>query len=312
MVGAYRNHPFSRWALASTTQSASSKPKPFHPPSCTMKVFVSWSGNRGKRIGEAFKQWLPDVIQTIEPFYSPDIEKGQRWSSEIEQNLRESKVGIICVTPENMISPWLMFESGAISNANLSRVCPLLFQVEPAQLQGPLSQFQATPYSQEEIRKLVSSINELLESPLPEAQFSRTFDRCWPELETAIAEALSSRPEDEKPTERSTPELIEEILTTVRLLASNRIDDDAMGHWIVLFRSLLDFGQQIERVAVSDGTDASDKTVEFCRLTLNHLRSTLNLAGPKIIKSSKIKDLTAEAKLMMSKLEDAINDMTPF
>jgi hypothetical protein len=277
-----------------------------------MKVFVSWSGNRGKRIGEAFKQWLPDVIQSIEPFYSPDIEKGQRWSSEIEQNLRESKVGIICVTPENMLSPWLMFESGAISNANLSRVCPLLFQVEPAQLQGPLSQFQATPYSQEEIRKLVGSINDLLECSLPEAQLNRTFDRCWPELETAVAEALSSRPDDEKPTERSPTELIEEILTTVRSLAGNRIDDDAMAHWIVLFRSLLDFGQQIERVAVSDTADASDKTIEFCRLTLNHLRSTLNLSGPKIIKSSKVKDLTAEAKLMMTKLEKAIDDMTPF
>jgi hypothetical protein len=155
-----------------------------------MKVFISWSGERGKLIGDAFRTWLPDVIQSIETFYSPDIEKGQRWSTEIEHNLRESKLGIICVTHESMTSPWLMFESGAISNAKLSRVCPLLFDLETAQLQGPLNQFQATPYSEDEIKKLINSINDLSENPLNQAQLERTFDRCWPELNNTITKIL--------------------------------------------------------------------------------------------------------------------------
>ena len=276
-----------------------------------MKVFVSWSGNRGRRIGEAFKSWLPDVIQSIEPFYSPDIEKGQRWTAEIEQNLRESRVGIICVTPENMLSPWLMFESGAISNANLSRVCPLLFQVEPAQLQGPLSQFQATPYSKEEVRMLVTSMNDLIETPLTVAQLDRTFDRCWPELNESVTEALASLPDDEKPAKRSTSEITEEILTIVRTLSSTKIDDDAAAHWIVLFRSLVDFGQQVENIATSQD-DKTGVGLNYCVRTLNHLRLALNLAGPKIAKASSAKELNREAKEMMSALGKAIDQWVPF
>lgn len=269
-----------------------------------MKVFISWSGGRGKQIGEAFRTWLPDVIQSIEPFYSPDIEKGQRWSLEIEQNLKESKVGIICVTPESMISPWLMFESGAISNAKLSRVCPLLFQVEPSQLQGPLSQFQATPYSEDEIRKLILSINDLSEAPLSEAQLIRTFDRCWPELEKSINVALSKSVGVEKPRKRSQDELIEEILSIIRMLANQKPDEESINHWIVLFRGLLDFGQKIEQIGSSK---SEDKTLEMLQTTLNHLRLTLNLAQPKIAKASSHKELAAEAKALMSKLEVIIS-----
>lgn len=265
-----------------------------------MKVFISWSGDRGKQIGEAFRIWLPDVIQSIEPFYSPDIEKGQRWSTEIEQNLKESKVGIICVTPESMMSPWLMFESGAISNANLSRVCPLLFQVESAQLQGPLSQFQATPYSEEEVKKLINSINSFSEPPLSDAQLNRTFDRCWPELNKAINEALENKIQTKKPNKRSLEDLVEETLATVRTLANSKPDEESINHWIVLFRSLLDFGNQMERIADSK---SEEKTIEMTEATINHLRLTLNLAQPKISKSTKYKEFQHEAKAMMVKLE---------
>lgn len=271
-----------------------------------VKVFISWSGERGKKIGEAFKQLLPDVIQSIEPFYSPDIEKGQRWSAEIEKNLKDSKVGIICVTPESMISPWLMFESGAISNAKLSSVCPLLFQVEPAQLQGPLSQFQATPYSESEIRKLLFSINEFLSVPLNEAQLNRTFDRCWSEFNKAIEEALEINVEAKIPERRPDVELIEEILSTVRMIANNVPEEDSANHWIVLYTTLTDFGNQMAQIGQSE---LSDKDVEMLKCTLKNMRTSLNLAQPKIAKALRSKELALEAKAMMAKLESAINDL---
>lgn len=271
-----------------------------------MKLFISWSGERGNKIGEAFKIWIPDIIQSIEPFYSPDIEKGQRWSSEIEQNLKESKVGIICVTPESMMSPWLMFESGAISNAKLSRVCPLLFQVEPTQLQGPLSQFQATPYSEAEVRKLIFSINELSATSLSDAQLNRTFDRCWPELDKAIANALATALKEEIPKKRPQEDLIKEILSTVRSIANQSPDEESVNHWIVLFRALMDFGNKMDQISNSK---SEDKVLEMLQSTLNHLRLTLNLAQPKISKSSRSKELYAETRSTMDKLEATINSL---
>ena len=35
-----------------------------------MKVFISWSGEKSKKIAEVFRDWLPQVIQAIEPFVS--------------------------------------------------------------------------------------------------------------------------------------------------------------------------------------------------------------------------------------------------
>ncbi len=81
-----------------------------------MRIFISWSGDLSKNIAEIFRQWIPGVIQAAKPYYSPDdITKGTRWSSEISKELDASKIGIICLTKDNLDSSWIMFEAGALS-----------------------------------------------------------------------------------------------------------------------------------------------------------------------------------------------------
>lgn len=81
-----------------------------------MKVFISWSGERSKKVALIFHEWLPQVIQSLEPFASSeDIEKGSRWNTDIAQELKESTFGLICVTKDNLSAPWLNFEAGALS-----------------------------------------------------------------------------------------------------------------------------------------------------------------------------------------------------
>ena len=68
-----------------------------------MKVFISWSGDMSKNVAEAIREWLPSVLQTVKPYFTPsDIEKGTRWSSDIASELDDSKAGIFCVTSENL------------------------------------------------------------------------------------------------------------------------------------------------------------------------------------------------------------------
>lgn len=81
-----------------------------------MKVFLSWSGERSKVVAKSLSEWLEQVLQAVEPWISTDIEKGKRWDGEISQKLEQSKVGIICLTKDNLESTWLHFEAGAISN----------------------------------------------------------------------------------------------------------------------------------------------------------------------------------------------------
>ncbi len=73
-----------------------------------MKVFITWSGKTSKALAEVFREWLPGVIQAVKPYYSPDdITKGSRWFPEISKELEESRVGLICLTRDNLQEPWL-------------------------------------------------------------------------------------------------------------------------------------------------------------------------------------------------------------
>lgn len=119
-----------------------------------MKVFISWSGERSKAVAAALRYWLPKVIQALDPWMSADdIEKGTRWRSGIANELEQSSVGIICLTRENLASPWIHFEAGALSKQqDKTYVCTLLVGLEPTDVREPLAQFQHTRATKDDLR----------------------------------------------------------------------------------------------------------------------------------------------------------------
>ena len=90
-----------------------------------MKVFICWSGSVSRRIAKSIHDWLPNIIQNVEPFMSTeDIEKGARWLSTVHTELQDCHFGMICLTPENLGSQWIHFEAGALSKfIDRSRAC---------------------------------------------------------------------------------------------------------------------------------------------------------------------------------------------
>jgi hypothetical protein len=184
-----------------------------------MKVFISWSGETSRALAEVLRQWLPAVIQAVKPYYSPDdITKGARWSSEIASTLEESRVGLICLTRENLDAPWIMFEAGALSkNLDKSKVSPILFGVEPTDLTGPLVQFQAAKFEKADLKRIVRMINgELGDSRLATDVLDNVFDMWWPTLEARVGEVFEAAGHPDKGAVRSTRDLLEEILTLTR------------------------------------------------------------------------------------------------
>lgn len=155
-----------------------------------MKVFLSWSGERSKQLASLFKEWLPNVLQFVEPYMSAqDIEQGERWNNNITSSLSETDYGLIFVTPENIKAPWINYEAGALSKSLSSRVVPVLFNAEVMILQeGPLKQFQSTKtLEKESVLKLVKEINSSVnDASLDPERLNKAFEMWWGELEKEL------------------------------------------------------------------------------------------------------------------------------
>jgi hypothetical protein len=167
-----------------------------------MKIFLSWSGETSHRVANALHHWLPYILQSVRPFVSnTDISKGVRWGDALAAELRDTEYGIICITPYNILKPWMNFEAGALSKiVDRSHVSPFLFRLDRSSIAGPLStgplsQFQATVYSKDDVFNLVSSINNLLEREkrLSYDVLSQTFNVWWIELEKELDQVTDTQ-----------------------------------------------------------------------------------------------------------------------
>jgi hypothetical protein len=163
-----------------------------------MSVFICWSGDRSHAIAEAVKELLEANLETniVKAFLSNDIEKGTFWFASILEQLQKAKAGIVCLTPENLQSPWMHFEAGALAGAlaippdtsgkgdsgppsgaeeavtsppspEPARPARALFTilhgVKTAEISGPLSAYQATSTTREEMGCLVRSIQRIVD-----------------------------------------------------------------------------------------------------------------------------------------------------
>ena len=175
---------------------------------------------RSESVAQTFRDWLPSVLQNVRPYYTPDdIGKGSRWASEIRGELEGSDFGIIFLTPENLTSPWILFEAGALSKLEKSKVAPLLLGLEPTDVSGPLSQLQLTKFNKEECFKLIKALNRSLDSrALEPSVLNNVFEKWWPDLEEKVKVAMQIELPSPGTAKRPERELLEEVLERVRAL----------------------------------------------------------------------------------------------
>jgi hypothetical protein len=183
-----------------------------------MKVFMSWSGERSHLLADTLHDWMPLVLHYIEAWLSQaDIEAGQRWADQVAKELEASNFGILCITKENVTSPWVLFEAGSLAKSMQgSRVIPLLLDLEFSDITGPLAQFQAKKVDRAGLFEIVQSLNQLAQHAVPEDRVRQLFDALWPELEKKIL-AIPKISTPAKHT-RPQPEILEELVASVRTL----------------------------------------------------------------------------------------------
>jgi tetratricopeptide (TPR) repeat protein len=76
------------------------------------------------------------------------IQAGSQWLEWILQQIQQSDVTIVMLTPASISKPWLMWESGAVSGVSLALkegtpIIPLLFRLDKDQVPSPLGDRQA-------------------------------------------------------------------------------------------------------------------------------------------------------------------------
>nr|WP_302478294.1 toll/interleukin-1 receptor domain-containing protein [Ruegeria arenilitoris] len=192
-----------------------------------MKVFISWSGQRSKAMAGALKEWLPLILQYAQPWVSDkDIGAGDRWAQAIAGELESSNFGILCITPENLNSEWILFEAGALSKSMQdAKVIPLLFGLELSDLSGPLSQFQAIKVDEQGMLDVAKSINEVSENKAAEATIEQLVPALWPQLEGKLSE-IPKKGAAEKHMRPQT-EILEDLVSQVRGLGSRMREVDS-------------------------------------------------------------------------------------
>ena len=122
-----------------------------------VKVFISWSGERSKDAADKIYNVLDKIDEDIIPWMSSqDTPSGESWYNEIQARLSESDVGIVCVTPENSLRPWINYETGflkaVVKDNNLHTV---LIGPRPDTSKTPLDELHVPNLNKEVFEKMI-------------------------------------------------------------------------------------------------------------------------------------------------------------
>lgn len=181
-----------------------------------MDIFLSWSGDRSKKLATEFNSFIAKIIQQCNPFLSTqDINLGEIWQRALLKEIVNRKFGLLFITPENKLSHWLHYEAGGlIKDLEKDRVVPILFGIQKKDVLTPFSQFQMIEFGHEEVFTLLKQINSQTIKPIAEDVLKELFGTFYPSFSAKIQNIIEANPAKEK--SRSTDDLLGEILILSR------------------------------------------------------------------------------------------------
>jgi hypothetical protein len=149
-----------------------------------MRLFLAWSGGRSYELARALAWCIREVLpkESVNYFLSSDIEPGTPWFDALDRGLKESDAVLLCITRDNVRSPWMHFEVGSRLGADEhSRVFTYLLDAKPDELTDPLRKYQAVDSTKGGTLFLLEALRVT-----PRGSLDVEFERCWPELERKI------------------------------------------------------------------------------------------------------------------------------
>ncbi len=177
-----------------------------------MNIFLSWSGNLSKAIASGFNEILPDVIQRVKPFFSPEkIGNGEVWFTSIVEALKASDLGIVFLTKDNFNEDWIIFEGGGIIAKGWLYVILCDFTIaEFNKSECFFKKLNVTEFKNDHGMEdvFVSMKNRLGLTDIKDETIRRTFKHNWPAIKDKIYSLIKLKFQP-KPT---APDLNKDIL----------------------------------------------------------------------------------------------------
>ena len=197
-----------------------------------IKIFLSWSGDKSKKLANVFKTYVADILPKADFYFSPDdLKGGEKWRQSIEEGLNNNTYGIIFLTPSNLTSKWIYFEAGAISKSTKqAKILPFLYKIDVTELGQPFSDYQCKSFSTDDILTTIHEINDCQSKvyQLPSETIKRNFNRLSNEIKTEIEEINNiseviekSETQIEDASLMDSEDKINEILQIIREQSSN-------------------------------------------------------------------------------------------
>ena len=171
-------------------------------------------------MAQALYDWLPQMLQSVEPWMSSeDIRSGGRWLQEMTTELESRAFGIACLTSDNLDAPWIHFEAGAISKTvGTSWMAPVLLDIQPSAVTGPLSSFQAVLPTSGRMLKLLKDIRDAGELAVSDAVIEKAHEKFWSDLHAEF-ERIRGQSPPATGVKREVSEMVEEILDLIRAMS---------------------------------------------------------------------------------------------
>lgn len=161
------------------------------------KIFISWSGIYSKQIAVGLKDILENEIfqgSGIICFVSDvDIASGEDWWIKIKKELKNSGMGILCITKENVKEPWIYFEAGALVGNNIDTI-PLLISCNLRALEhSPINGKQCVQfYEENKFLQMIVDINRKLQLlPLNKEQLDSIARTGYNHLKSNLKDTLN-------------------------------------------------------------------------------------------------------------------------
>jgi hypothetical protein len=137
----------------------------------------------------------------------------------LNRELEQTDFGIVVLTPESLLAPWIHYEAGALAKkVETGAVSPYLVDIpEKTTVTGPLAQFQSKLANEKETLDLLKEINKRVQGTgkLNDTRLNETFKLFWPSLEKVLSSIPTERMQQAK---RPQEDVLTEILERVRSL----------------------------------------------------------------------------------------------